>query len=158
DGSFTVESPGDRRRSADQVVQKALAWLTANQHKPFFCWLHLFDPHAVYLDHRETFGNRFRDQPYDAEIAYVDVQLRGLMEFLDAHRLTKKTIIVLVADHGEGLTEHRERWHGYMVYNSTMQVPLIIAGPKIYSDQRVADPVSLIDIAPTILDCLELPR
>jgi arylsulfatase A-like enzyme len=154
----TVEPPGERKLSADQVVDRALSWLTAHQHKPFFCWVHLFDPHAEYLDHRESFGDRFRENPYDAEIAYMDLQLKRLVEFLDARHLTERTMVIVVGDHGEGLTEHRERWHGYMLYDSTLRVPLIVAGPHIRSGHRTSDPVSLIDLAPTVLDCLDFPH
>ncbi len=161
DAPPTVEPPGDRKRSADQVIDRALAWLTTqltvHETKPFFCWVHLFDPHAEYLDHHETFGDRFRENPYDAEIAYVDLQLKRMIDFLDARRLTERTIIIVAGDHGEGLTEHRERWHGYMLYDSTLRVPLIVSGPHIRSGQRVADPVSLVDLVPTALEYLDIP-
>lgn len=154
----TFEAPGENIRSADQIVDRAIAWLTAQNDKPFFCWLHLFDPHAKYLEHRETFGDKFQSRPYDAEIAFVDVQLKRLIDFLDARRLTERTMVVIVGDHGEGLKEHRERWHGYMLYNSTLRVPLIISLPsKIKRHQSVTEVVSLIDIAPTVLDCLDVP-
>jgi arylsulfatase A-like enzyme/predicted negative regulator of RcsB-dependent stress response len=158
DGPSTVEPPGGRKRSADQVVDRSLAWLSQRNHKPFFCWVHLFDPHAEYLEHRETFGDKFRGRPYDAEIAYVDLHLKRLFDYLDAQRLTERTMVVIVGDHGEGLTEHRERWHGYMLYNSTLRVPLIVSVPsRVQSHRRISDPVSLIDLAPTVLDCLDLP-
>ncbi|HEY3963675.1 MAG TPA: sulfatase-like hydrolase/transferase [Planctomycetaceae bacterium] len=165
DAPPTVEPAGDRKRSADQVIDRALAWLTAqlttqltaHETKPFFCWVHLFDPHAEYLDHRETFGDRFREHPYDAEIAFVDAQLKRLMEFLDARHLTERTIVIVAGDHGEGLTEHREHWHGYMLYDSTLRVPLIISGPQIRGGRRVAEPASLVDLVPTALDLLDIP-
>ncbi len=146
-----------RNRPGNLVVDSALEWLSANDKQPFLCWVHLYDPHFPYIAHEEDFGNRFNNQPYDGELAFVDQQLKRLVDHLKSRSLDQKTLIVVVGDHGEGLGDHGERTHGNMLYNSSLHVPLIVALPNSGSPaRRVAEPVSLTDVFPTILDCLEL--
>jgi arylsulfatase A-like enzyme/Flp pilus assembly protein TadD len=144
-----------RERRADEVVRAAAAWISGRPGK-WFCWIHLWDPHAPYAP-PEPFLTRYRDDPYAGEVAYVDSQLGVLFAELAARRLTDRTLIVLTADHGEALGEHGELTHSYFAYNSTLHVPLIIAGPGVAA-RRVAASVSHIDILPTVLDLLGLPR
>lgn len=145
----------EAERSAMETVSTALSWLRSLTSAPFFCWVHLYDPHEPYRDHPEEFHDRFQGNPYDAELAYMDLHLGKLLKFLELEGLEKHTLIVIAGDHGEGLNEHREPTHGFMTYNSTMRVPLIIAPPPWETDaQRVAEPVSLVDVFPTILGVL----
>ncbi len=144
-----------RRRDGQLVVDNALEWLGRRNSKPFFCWVHLFDAHAPYKPRESLFQQRFQDQPYDAGIAYVDLQVQRIMEHLTARGLDRDTLIVVVGDHGEGLGEHAEREHGHMLYNSTLHVPLIIAQPQLAQPgHRVSAAVSLTDLFPTLVDCL----
>lgn len=144
-----------RRRTGDRVVQSALEWLSGRAAEPFFCWIHLYDPHAPYQARPETFGQRFEKVPYDAGIAFTDQQVGRVLKYLRDQGLEQQTLVVVVGDHGEGLGEHGEREHGNMLYNSTLHVPLIIAPPDLApTARRVSTPVSLVDILPTILDCL----
>lgn len=146
-----------RRRPGQNVVDEALAWLSENQGEPFFCWVHLYDPHAPYLDHQDLFGDRFQGRPYDAEIAYTDRQVGRLVEFLKSNGLDDETLVVVTADHGEGLGEHHEETHGSTIYNSILHVPLIISGTaRIPAGQRISEAVSVVDMSPTLLDLLEL--
>ena len=107
------------------VVDAAMAWLAERRSRPFFCWVHLFDPHAPYLTHADLFGDEFADRPYDAEIAYVDRQIGRVIGDLQTRGLDSHTLVVVVGDHGEGLGEHLERKHGMTLYDATMHVPLI---------------------------------
>lgn len=158
---LTGTDPADealhRHRSGDRVVDEALEWLTGHSRQPFLCWVHLYDPHTPYREHQEIFGDRFRGRPYDAEIAFADQQVGRLLEFLQTQQLDDRTVVVVVGDHGEGLGDHQERRHGQMLYNSTMQVPLILAGADgVTAGSRVSDPVSQIDLLPTLLAILNL--
>src|SRR5439155_24989903 len=108
----------------------------------------LYDPHAPYNPPGE-FRARSRT-PYDGEIAYADAQLGRLLESLRARGEIDRTLIVVAGDHGEGLGDHGERTHGMLLYDSTLRVPLIVAAPG-EAPARRDDPVSLVDIAPTIL-------
>ena len=146
-----------RQRDGKLVVDAALGWLQQPRETPFFCWVHLYDPHFPYLPHEVEFGKRFADQPYDAEIAYTDRQVSRLLEHLTAAGLDEQTLVVVVGDHGEGLGEHVERTHGYTVYDATQRVPLIVRLPgKAVAGHRCQQPVPLVDLAPTFLELLRL--
>jgi arylsulfatase A-like enzyme/Tfp pilus assembly protein PilF len=146
-----------RQRDGVWVVDAALAWLQRNRKKPFFCWVHLYDAHAPYLAHREDFGDRFADAPYDGGIAYVDLQIQRLMNHLDTKGHKEQTLVVVVGDHGESLSEHDEKEHGLTLYGGVLRVPWIWAGPgATAAGGRVPQPVSLIDLRPTLLETVGL--
>jgi arylsulfatase A-like enzyme/Tfp pilus assembly protein PilF len=126
-GSFEAE------RRGGEVVDRALAWLKESDARPFFAWVHLYDAHAPYV------------HTYDDEIAYVDAQVARLLAAIDRTR----TVVVVVGDHGESLGEHGELTHGLLLYESTLHVPLIVAAPSI-EPRVVREPVSTVDVAPTI--------
>jgi arylsulfatase A-like enzyme/Tfp pilus assembly protein PilF len=149
--SRPVPGGGARERRASEVVRAALAWLGGQQGK-WFCWIHLWDPHAPYSP-PEPFATQYRDDPYAGEVAYVDAELGLLFAELERRRLSSKTLVILTADHGEGLGEHGEMTHSYFAYNSTLHVPLIIAGPGV-APRRVTACVGHIDILPTAEDLL----
>jgi arylsulfatase A-like enzyme/Flp pilus assembly protein TadD len=144
-------------RFAGATTAAALAWLRARDvSRPFFAWVHYFDPHHKY-DPPAEFGLRFADRPYDGEIAYVDSEIGRLMDAVAAQGLADRTLIVVAGDHGESLGEHGERFHGRTVYESAIRVPLIIAAPPsaVARAGAVGDRiVSLVDITPTMLTIL----
>ncbi|MFN0196196.1 MAG: tetratricopeptide repeat protein [Planctomycetaceae bacterium] len=145
-----------RFRDGALVVDSALEWLTKPRSKPFFCWVHLYDPHAPYDPRTAEFGDAFADSPYDGEIAYTDQQVGRLLEFLKQH---PHTIVIVVGDHGESLGDHSELQHGYTLYGSTQHVPLIWRGvPETVPGTRVSATVSLVDILPTVTELLHLPE
>ncbi len=155
-GSKPAFNGASRERRAAEVVKAAWAWISSQQGK-WFCWVHLWDPHAPYAP-PEPFLSRYRDDPYSGEVAYVDSELGRLFGELETRQLLAKTVIILTADHGESLGEHGELTHSYFAYNSTLHVPLIMAGPGI-SPRRVAANVAHIDILPTIDELLGIkPR
>ena len=143
-------------RNGNLVVDAALAWLTPRRAKPFVCWVHLYDPHAPYDSHAESFGDRFRETPYDGDIAFADQQIGRLTEFLKTHGLDEQTVVVVVGDHGESFGEHQEYEHGLMIYKQTIQVPLIVVAPNCRPGHRVSAPVSLVDVFPTVLDSMRM--
>lgn len=144
-------------RDGSLVIDAALRWLRPRARKPYFCWVHLFDPHYPYLAHEDRFGDQFSDRLYDAELAYVDEQLGRLISTLEKSGALDNTVIVIVGDHGESLGEHGELSHSMTVYDATLRVPFLIASPGgIVAGHRVAEPVSLVDLAPTLLDQLGL--
>lgn len=152
-GGYYSDTELYRFRLGEKVTDAALAWLQQHAHDRFFCWVHLFDPHVPYDPHPEMFGSRFLDSPYDGEIAYVDVQVDRLLRFLEDRRITRKTVVIIAGDHGEGLDEHDERTHGYFTYNSTLRVPLLFFWPARWKTaRRIAAPVMLADLAPTMLE------
>jgi arylsulfatase A-like enzyme/Tfp pilus assembly protein PilF len=156
----TVVDVGDLKRPGTQVAAAAMHWLDQNANSPFFLFLHLYDLHTPY-DLPPEARLRHGEAGYEAELTYVDRVVGDFLAFLDRRGLLNKSLIVFTSDHGEGLNEHGESTHGYFVYESTLRVPLIFhwpAGFKLVSQERVAEPASLLDVAPTILDALGLPR
>jgi len=146
------------RRDASLVTAAAKRWLDKNRGEPVFAFLHIFDLHTPYTRPGVT-GLMPNRAGYDAELAYIDQVLGRFRQTLIHDGWWDKSLVILLADHGESLGDHGETSHGYFVYESTMHVPLIIhwpAGGPQYPD-RIARPGGLIDVAPTVLDFLHLP-
>ena len=139
----------EAERPANIVIDRALAWLGRDDPRPFFAWVHLYDAHAPYAA-PEPFRSRYRDHPYDGEIAWVDSQLGRLTADLQRRGLAERTMIVVVGDHGESLGEHGELTHGLLLYEPTLRVPVVWSAPSAIRTSVVKVPVSLADVAPTI--------
>jgi arylsulfatase A-like enzyme/Flp pilus assembly protein TadD len=151
-GRFENERPGG------DTVDEALAWLTptltasrANGGR-IFLWVHLFEPHAPYG--QPGSGRPVADR-YDDEIAESDAQIGRILDALGQDAAS--SVIVVAADHGEAFGEHGEISHSLFVYDTTLRVPLVIAGPGVPT-RTVGSPVSLVDVAPTVLPLLGLAR
>ena len=155
-GTQDFSRPVFVERPASEVVDRALGWLKKVS-GPWFLWVHVFDPHYPYAP-PEPFNSYFRDNPYDGEVAYVDQELGRLLAFLRENNLVDRTVIILTSDHGESLGEHGEKTHGYLAYNSTLHVPLIIRAPGFKGGRREETVVSHVDIFPTVCDLLELKK
>ncbi|NOT30031.1 MAG: sulfatase, partial [Planctomycetes bacterium] len=142
-------------RRADATVARAREWLaTLASGESFFLWVHLFDPHEPHAAPPE-FARRFPDDPYQAEIAFVDHALGALLGELERLARTADTLVVVTADHGESLGEHGETTHGLQLYDATMRVPLLFAGPGVVA-RALSAPVSLVDLAATLVELAEI--
>jgi arylsulfatase A-like enzyme/tetratricopeptide (TPR) repeat protein len=142
-----VESRSER--SARETTDAALARMGDWARQPVFVWVHYFDPHAPYAP-PEPFKSRYSTKPYLGEIAAMDEQLGRLLQAFE-QRSPGSAATIVVADHGEGLGDHGEALHGNLAYQSTMHVPLVMAGPGVKSG--VADePVSTRRVYHTVLD------
>ncbi len=150
-------SLGKVQKRADEVLGEAEAWLRENKGKRFFSWIHLYDPHSPY-EPPSPFRERYGGHPYRGEVAYMDSEVGKFFAFLKEENLWDSTIIVVTGDHGESFGEHREQGHGFFIYESTVRVPLIIRAPRAFPVARVGGIVEHVDIVPTILDMLRLPR
>jgi arylsulfatase A-like enzyme/Tfp pilus assembly protein PilF len=170
DDRYGERRPGDStdgaERRAEEVVKPALAWILGPQsqsqsairnpqspiERPWFAWVHLYDPHEPYRA-PEPYGSRF--PPYDAEVAYTDAMLGRLVDTLKASGQLDRTVVTIAADHGESLGEHGERTHGVFAYDVTIKVPwLIWAGARVRGSSDAL--VRLVDLAPTVLDLVGL--
>ena len=140
-------------RRAGESVTRAMAWLKKNPRRPFFFWLHLYDPHSPY-DPPEPFRSEYKNHLYDGEIAYADHELGRLISWLKQSGLYNQSLIVFLSDHGESLGEHGEHEHGFFVYNATVHIPLIVKPPAESGIRtgRVSRPVETVAVAPTLLD------
>jgi arylsulfatase A-like enzyme/Tfp pilus assembly protein PilF len=161
DAGFHRRRPGEdnyhsAERRADEVVTRALAWLSKRPPGPFFLWVHLYDPHDPY-DPPEPYKTRFQANPYDGEIAYTDAAVRKLLAALKTRGLFDSALIAVMADHGEAFGEHGENHHGIFLYDETIHVPLLIKTPGQRTARSVSSPVGLVDVAPTILQAAKLP-
>lgn len=144
-------------RSAADVTRLGLEFLEQHASDPFFLWLHYTDPRALYAPPPETL-ERLPDNAYHAEVLYTDEQLGQLLAALERLGLRERSWIVVAGTSGEALGEHGEYEHGFYLWQTTLRVPLIIAGPSMaQAARRVAEPVRLADVAPSALDLLGLP-
>jgi arylsulfatase A-like enzyme len=156
-GTGTKYTKGPRR--ANHVTDLAKAWLTdhlgSNPDRPWMMWPHYFDPHESY-DPPGEYAVRFADRLYDGEIAFADAHFGRLLEFLEQNGQLDRTLIVLAADHGEGLGDHLEDTHSRLIYDATMHVPFILSCPQLHDAScRVDDiVVGTVDIMPTVLSLL----
>jgi choline-sulfatase len=149
---FANKDLGLVERPAGESVTRALAWLQRNSRRPFFFWLHLYDPHSPYAP-PEPYLTQYRRHPYDGEIAYADHELGRLITWLKQNQLYDRTLIVFLSDHGESLGEHGEQEHGFFAYNSTVHIPLIVKPPtgSGFRPSRVSRTVETVAVAPTLL-------
>jgi choline-sulfatase len=145
---------GYRERIAEDTNRHVLAWLDKHGREKFFLWVHYFDPHFPYSP-PPPFSDRYKDRPYDGEIAYVDQQFGRLLARLDQMGLRGRTLVVVVGDHGESLGEHGELTHGLLLYDAALLVPMIFSGPEpVVQGAVIERQVGLIDVVPTVLGML----
>jgi arylsulfatase A-like enzyme/Flp pilus assembly protein TadD len=148
--SGTIERPADRTTDA------ALAWLERRRAgRPFFAWVHYFDPHAPYKPPAAA-AARAPGRPYDGEIAFVDEQLGRVLDRLKAKGLADRTVVAVLGDHGESLGEHGESTHGIFLYDAVLRVPFILSVPGASGIAGAVEDgvVSEVDVVPTLLDLL----
>jgi arylsulfatase A-like enzyme/Tfp pilus assembly protein PilF len=141
-------------RKADKVTEAAIRLLDTHSTEPFFLFAHYFDPHHPW-DPPSQYLRQHPELPYDAEISYVDTWVGRLLDELEARGLMESSIVVLTADHGEGLDHSREFTHSFLLYQGTLHVPLLISIPG-REGARIDRFVSLADITPTVLEALEI--
>jgi choline-sulfatase len=125
---------------------------------PFFIWIHFLDPHGQYLEHNgfSNFGHDPRAL-YDGEIAYTDFHIGRVLDALASSSLRDRTAVIVTADHGEAFGEHGEYHHGRYVWDEIVRIPLVVFVPGV-SPRRIARRVSMVELAPTILDLAGLPE
>jgi len=167
--SHGIVNTGPNQRRSDETTQAALRWLERRPRggPPFFLWVHYFDPHdTVLLPPREAL-ERFpprADSPedrlravYDAEIYFMDDQVGMLFDSLRASGAWNDTIVVVVADHGEGQGDHGWWSHG-ILYQEQIRVPLLIRIPRLRTLRHVTQLVRSVDIMPTVLRQSAVPE
>jgi arylsulfatase A-like enzyme/Flp pilus assembly protein TadD len=150
------------QRNAEEVLSAARDWIVSraagqasSAPKRWFVWTHLYDPHQPYTP-PEPYRSRYAADLYSGEVAYADAALGTFLRQLRATGALTNTLIVVTSDHGESLGEHGERTHGLFAYDATLRVPLIMWAPFQIRPTVFAEPVRLVDVAPTILDLLGL--
>jgi arylsulfatase A-like enzyme/Tfp pilus assembly protein PilF len=152
-----IERPGGR------VVDRAVEWLRRERRgeRPFYLWVHLYDPHDPYAPPEEYRGRA--PTAYAGEVVYADAQVSRLLDALLALGLRQSTLVVYLSDHGEALGDHGEATHGIFLYGATLDVPMIVAPPSgrgsaglLPAGLRVRGLARLVDVTPTVLDLVGL--
>ena len=165
-----------------ELNKKVFCWIEKNLNKSFFLWMHYMDPHHPYIppiNYCEQFSSRkeeftyntsvdynnisFNEMSvlkslYEGEVRYVDFCIGKLIGFIEEKDLIDDSMIIITADHGESLMEHKKLGHKPdVLYNEVLHVPLLIYGMDFFC--KINNPVQLLDISPTILDflCIKKP-
>ncbi len=161
------------RRGANTTA-RAVEWLEAEGYlggrgdeAPFFVWLHYFDPHAPYLpadEDAQLFPSEIdawlstKTAAYDGEIHYMDRALGAALDRLREAGRLDDTLVVVAADHGEGLMQHGHMHHSILIYDEDVRVPLIVHWPaRIEGGRAIDEPVQLADVPPTLLELAGVP-
>jgi arylsulfatase len=156
----------------------------SRKERPFFLWVHYLDPHgplvppAEYIPLNDPYRDDalaiLEDNPgdmssysidlkegvrtlYAAEVRYVDEAVGEIWSTLEETGLKDNTILIVTSDHGEELYERGKYNHGHTMYPELTRIPLVVYSPEPLAPDRVEKPVSLIDLAPTILDGAGIP-
>jgi len=164
----------------EEISDAAMRWLgeRASAQKPFFLWLHYFDPHSPYAPPPEKLRATDRASDlahkslpnetqsweelrelihrYRGEVRYADEHVGRLLERVKILGLEDEVVIVLTSDHGEGLGDHGLLEHGRNLHRELLRVPLILAGPGIPAGRTLAGPVQLEDLYATSLSLMGL--
>ncbi|MDP6932745.1 MAG: sulfatase-like hydrolase/transferase [Myxococcota bacterium] len=157
---------------AEVVLDEARAFIEANGEQRWFLWAHLMKPHDPYFAHPYdgTAYARSEDPDpdvgslperlatYQGEIQHLDEQLGVFLDHLRRQGLYEDMLIVVVSDHGEEFREHGGWWHGTTLYDEQVHVPMLVklpGGKK--AGARVARQVRLLDLAPTVVNQVEVP-
>ena len=144
------------QRSGDKTAAFAEAWIGEHAGKPFFFLFHIYEPHVPY-DPPEPFRSRY-GATYDGEVATSDAIVGAFLDTLKKLGVYDRAIVIVTSDHGEGLGEHGEQQHSIFLYREAIRVPLLVKLPaNSGAGSRVAAPVQLSDIFPTVTVALGLP-
>ena len=144
------------QRSGDKTAAFAEPWIGEHAGKPFFFLFHIYEPHVPY-DPPEPFRSQY-GLTYDGEVATADAIVGQFLDTLRTLGVYDRAIVIVTADHGEGLGEHGEQQHSIFLYREAIKVPLLLKLPgSSGAGRRVAAPVQLSDILPTVTAALGLP-
>jgi choline-sulfatase len=165
DDNIGKSSPDDLflntlQRRGDRTLDAFGVWLKSKPAQPserLAMWLHLYDPHDPY-EPPEPYASTYAGREYDGEVAWTDELIGRLLRTVGDAGILNDTLIVLTSDHGEGLGEHAEPAHGFFIYQTTMHVPLIFRGPGIPSGSKVSGVARLVDLFPTVIDLMHVPK
>ena len=151
------DAAGQVRRGGPETARLALRWIDTAGRGPFFLFLHLYEPHSPY-EPPEPFKSRYASA-YDGAIAAADAVTGEVLNDLKRRGLYDRSLVVLLSDHGEGLGDHGEDFHGILLYREALQVPLLVKLPGgARKGTTVERPVGLVDVLPTLTELLGLAR
>ena len=144
-------------KRADVINTELTDWIDRDRKRPFLAVLNYFDVHDPYGGPGDypapSWGMASEIDQYDAGLKYSDDYLSRLLKQLDRRGLSKNTIVIITADHGESLGEHGLKTHGRALYRELIHVPLVVWYPgHVPGGVRVSRPVSNAAIPATVMD------
>jgi arylsulfatase A-like enzyme len=145
-------------KDGEVLAAAARDWLRARRaagaDRPSFVWLHFLEPHQ-WLRRKDggtaSSAKDSKHRRYDKALAEVDEFLAEIALAIEELPAERRPILAITSDHGEGLGDHGHTHHSSDLYDSQIRVPLVIVGPGV-PPARITEPVSLIDLAPTLLE------
>jgi arylsulfatase A-like enzyme len=146
--------------SAEQKVEAVDKYLSTAGPEPLFIWVHFYEPHEPYVTHpgyEFGQGDKRAVDAYDSEVAYTDASVGALLRAVRARRQGHRLVTIVTADHGEEFGDHGGRYHGTTCYEEQVRVPLLVSGPGV-SPRRMPTVVQTIDLLPTVLSAMGIPR
>lgn len=173
-------------QTAMDVTANSLQFIDDYTGERFMLFAHYVEPHQPYTPPPETatvFGVDSRDvsvaaltseiddgRPvsrsdarvtqliarYDAEIRAVDNAIKALVDGLAERGLAENTVVIVTGSQGQEFLEHGYLGHAWTLYEEQLRVPLIFHAPGLVASQRVATPVSTIDVYPTLVGLFDL--
>ena len=151
-----TDAAGSAQRAGGLAVDALERFLDGVSGRPSFSFLHIYEPHSPFTP-PEPFRSRHAD-PYDGEVAAADEIVGRLLESLRRRGLYDEALVIVTSDHGEGLNDHGEEFHGVLLYREVLHVPLLVKWPgNERAGTRVAAPAQLADLLPTILEVVGAP-
>lgn len=144
-----------QERAGTETVKLAQEWIAAAGDGPWFCWVHLYEPHFPYKAD-PPHAQRFQDA-YTAEVAAADGALAPILGPILEAGDEGRTLVVFTSDHGEALGDHGEATHGVFAYEAVLKVPLVIFQPRLFKPAVVDASAGHVDLLPTVLDALAMP-
>ncbi len=150
-----AQAIGQVQRPGGETARLLETWIAGRpEGGKFLAFLHLYEPHSPY-DPPEPFRSRYRENPYDGEVASADAIVGGFLDFLKQKNLYDRSLVIFLSDHGEGLGDHGEDEHGILLYREEVRVPLFVKLPGARPPgRRVTQPAQLADVLPTVLTVL----
>lgn len=150
-----VESLAAQQRDGAVAVESLARWVESQGGRPVFAFLHLYEPHAPYSPPPQ---HRHLADAYDGEVAYADELVGRFLDRLRAAGVLDRAVVAMTSDHGEGLGDHGEQEHGFLLYRESVRVPLLLRLPGgALGGRRIGGALAQADIAPTLLDLAGLP-
>ena len=144
-----AKAVGEVQRDGRETVARALEWLQGVAARPFFLFVHLYEPHTPWTPPQEQLARY--GATYEGEIAAADAVLGRLVDRLRRLGRYDDALVLLVSDHGEGLSDHGEAEHGILLYREALHVPLVVKLPKAErGGSREAALAGLRDVVPTV--------
>ena len=142
-----------RNHTSKQSFLMAQKILRESKGSPFFAFVHFYDPHEHYISNAMFDFGAGRKERYDAEVALTDFHIGRVLDELETQGLADSTAVIVISDHGEELGEHEYFWHRLRLYDESTRLAHVVHVPGT-PPRHFEQPVSLLDIAPTVLDLL----